>query len=293
VQESPSTSAPTTKQKGNLMRIHAIQTGTVAVPPNQRQGNGTGVMGLIHTFTDRRWTEPLPIYVWVIEHPEGVIVVDTGETAKAMEPGYFPAWHPYFKKVKEWVTPEQEVGPQLQALGIRPNDVRWVVMTHLHTDHAGGLHYFPRSEILVIRRAFELASGMAGQVRGFLPHRWPSWFAPKLIDLAPNPFGPFPSSLKITRVGDVILVPTSGHTDAHVSVVVQDSELSYFFAGDASYTQRFMLDQQIDGIALNAQVARQTLQRIRQFVQTTPTVYLPTHDLESGNRFASKSIVTV
>ena len=274
------------------MRMHVIQTGTVAVPPNQRQGKGTGVLRIINTFTDRRWTEPLPIYAWVIEHPKGVIVIDTGETAKATEPGYFPAWHPYFKKVKEWVTPEQEVGPQLQALGIRPNDVRWVIMTHLHTDHAGGLRHFPKSEILVMRRAFELASGFAGQVRGFLPQHWPSWFAPKLIDLAPDPFGPFPGSLKVTGTADVIIVPTSGHTDAHVSVVVQDSDATYFLAGDASYTQRLMLDQQIDGVGLNAQAARQTLQRIRQFVQTTPTVYLPTHDPESSNRFAGKSVVT-
>ena len=273
------------------MRMHVIQTGTVAVPPNQRQGKGAGVLRLMNTFTDRRWTEPLPIYAWVIEHPEGIIVIDTGETAKATEPGYFPAWHPYFKKVREWVTPEQEIGPQLLALGIRPNDVRWVIMTHLHTDHAGGLHHFPKSEILVMRRAFELASGFAGQVRGFLPQHWPSWFAPKLIDLAPDPLGPFPGSFQVTRTTDVIIVPTSGHTDAHVSVIVKDSDATYFFAGDASYTQRFMLDQQIDGVGLNAQAARQTLQRIRQFVQATPTVYLPTHDPESSNRFAGKSVV--
>ena len=59
--------------------------------------------------------------------------------------------------------PEQEVGPQLEALGIHPNDVRWVIMTHLHTDHAGGLHHFPKSEILVMRRAFKLAAGFAGE----------------------------------------------------------------------------------------------------------------------------------
>ena len=131
-----------------------------------------------------------------------------------------------------------------------------------------------------------------GQVRGFLPQRWPSWFAPELIDLAPNAFGPFPGSFKVTRAGDVIVVPTSGHTDAHVSVVVQDSDRTYFLAGDASYTQRFMLDQQIDGVALDAQAARQTLQRIRQFAQSTPMVYLPTHDPASGDRVVSKSIVT-
>lgn len=48
------------------IKIHAIQTGSVAIRPNQRQGKGTGVLRLINTLTDRRWTEPLPIYVWVI-----------------------------------------------------------------------------------------------------------------------------------------------------------------------------------------------------------------------------------
>jgi glyoxylase-like metal-dependent hydrolase (beta-lactamase superfamily II) len=273
------------------MNIHAIQTGTVVIRPNQRQGKGTGFMRLINTLSDRRWTEPLPIYVWVIEHSEGVIVIDTGETARAMMPGYFPGWHPYFKHVALQVSPEQEIGSQLQTRGIQPNDVRWVILTHLHTDHAGGLHHFPKSEILVMHRAFELATGFAGQTRGFLPHRWPSWFAPKLIDLAPQSFGVFPNSYIVTKAGDVAIVPTSGHTDAHISVILQESEVAYFFAGDTSYTQQLMLDQQIDGVAINAQEARQTLQRIYQFVQATPTVYLPTHDPKSRERLVNKSIV--
>lgn len=275
------------------MNVHAIQTGTVVIRPNQRQGKGTGVMRLINTFSDRHWTEPLPIYAWVIEHPEGVIVIDTGETAQAATTGYFPAWHPYFKNVAMQVTPEQEIGPQLQAIGIHPGNVRWVILTHLHTDHAGGLGHFPKSEILVMRRAFELASGFAGQMRGFLPHRWPSWFAPKLIDLAPVSFGIFPSSYKLTNAGDVFIVPTPGHTEVHVSVLLQDSGLTFFFAGDASYTQQLMLARQIDGVALNDREARQTLLRILQFTQSTPTVYLPTHDPESAKRLAGKNVVTI
>ena len=44
---------------------------------------------------DRNWTDPMPIYAWLIEHPEGLIVVDTGESARVNEPGYPPRWHPY------------------------------------------------------------------------------------------------------------------------------------------------------------------------------------------------------
>lgn len=71
------------------MRVHAIQTGTVAVKTRQRQGVGHGLARPINTLVDREWTEPLPILAWAIEHPEGVIVVDTGETARATEKGYF------------------------------------------------------------------------------------------------------------------------------------------------------------------------------------------------------------
>jgi hypothetical protein len=169
------------------MKVHAIQTGTVAVKERQRSGTGPGPLRLPVTLADRDWTEPLPIYAWVIEHPEGVIVVDTGETARVTTPGYLPRWHPYYRLgVKEWVEPEQEIGPQLRGIGIGPDDVRWLLMTHLHTDHAGGLGHFQGAEILVTRPEFENASGTLGKLRGFLPHRWPEWFSPMLVDLETN-----------------------------------------------------------------------------------------------------------
>ena len=103
------------------MKIHAIQTGTVAITTAWREGVGHGRRRLVHTILDRSWTEPLPIYAFAIEHPEGVIVVDTGESARASQPGYFPRWHPVFRRaVREWVEPEQEIGPQLERLGIEP-----------------------------------------------------------------------------------------------------------------------------------------------------------------------------
>ena len=62
-----------------------------------------------------------PPNAWVVEHPEGLIVIDTGETARASAPGYFPRWHPYFRSgVKEWVQPNEEIAPQLTGLGISP-----------------------------------------------------------------------------------------------------------------------------------------------------------------------------
>src|SRR3954470_11268644 len=193
------------------MKIHAIQTGTVAITHAWREGVGHGRRRLLHAIADRNWTDPLPIYAFAIEHPEGVIVVDTGETSRASQPGYFPSWHPVFRlAVREWVEPEQEIGPQLDRLGIRPGDVRRVVMTHLHTDHAGGLHHFPDAEVLVAREEVAYATGRRGRLRGYPNNRWPTSFDPVELDLESKPYGPFPQSLRLTKAGDVILVPLPG-----------------------------------------------------------------------------------
>lgn len=276
------------------MRMHAVQTGTVIVKESQRSGSrGNGPLRLMSTLADRRWTERLPIYAWAIEHPEGVIVIDTGETARTAESGYFPWWHPYYRLgAKMFVQPEEEVGPQLRKLGIAPGDVRWLVMTHLHTDHAGGLHHFPQAEILVTWTEYELASGWTGRLNGFLPHRWPDWFAPRLVDFTPAPVGPFPRSFTLTQAGDVHLVPTPGHTGGHMSVIVEDGNLSYFFAGDASYTERLMREQVVDGVTFDNQVAQQTLAHTLAYVQSQPTVYLPSHDPDAAARLAARQTVS-
>jgi N-acyl homoserine lactone hydrolase len=272
------------------MRIHALQTGTVMVKTRQLEGVGRGPVRAINTMRDREWTDPLPIHAWAIEHPEGVIVVDTGETARATAPGYFPRWHPYFRlAVRVSVTPQQEIGPALRAAGIEPGDVRWVVLTHLHTDHAGGLEHFPQSEVLVSRTEFETASGFMGKLRGYLPHRWPAWLAPRIIDFRPEPYGPFPSSVALTEAGDVRIVATPGHTNGHVSVVLEeDEDLRVFFAGDTSYTEELMLAGAVDGVAPDPAQARETLERIGRFARDQRVVYLPAHDPAAAERLAER-----
>ena len=271
------------------MKIHAIQTGTVAITTKWREGVGHGRHRLVNTLLDGNWTEPLPIYAFAIEHPEGVIVVDTGETARVSEPGYFPRWQPFFRfAVREQVRPEEEIGPQLEQLGILPSDIRRVVMTHLHTDHAGGLHHFPDNEILVSRAEFDYAVGLRGRLRGYPNKRWPTWFRPTPIELPPVPFGPFPASMALTEEGDVTLVPVPGHTPGQVAVVVEDGDHAVFLGADSAYTQDALLRSVVDGVGPDEAAERLTHERIRAYAAETPTVYLAAHDPETGARLTER-----
>lgn len=62
------------------MKIYPIRTGSVWVKKAQRQGVGSGVARRARMFLDTEWSEELPILAWLIDHPEGPFVVDTGDT---------------------------------------------------------------------------------------------------------------------------------------------------------------------------------------------------------------------
>jgi N-acyl homoserine lactone hydrolase len=271
------------------LNVHAITTGFVQIKARQMHSPvASRAVRLIGLFADRDWSDWLPIHAWLIEHPEGLIVVDTGESGHPT-PG-LP--HPYAAlNVRFRVQPEDEIGLQLERLGFKPRDVRHVVMTHLHTDHDGGIKYFPNAEFIVAPNEYAEARGFMGRLRGYVPQRWPKDWEPKLVNLKPQPFGPFAQSHRLTRAGDVVIVSTPGHTAQHRSVIVQDGETSLFLAGDTSYTQQAMLQGWVDGVGPDAHVEQDTLERIRRFALERPTVYLPTHDPESSVRLEARQAV--
>ena len=100
-----------------------------------------------------------------------------------------------------------------------------------------------------------------------------------------------PDFMKKMKAGDIILVPRSGHTEAHISVILKTPDLNYLFAGDTSYTQELMLRGKIDGVSSRAKDAYETIHNIQQFTATVPTVYMPSHDPASDKRLDNKEVV--
>ncbi len=275
------------------VKVHAIRTGFVQVRRSQQQSKGTGLTRAANMLFDPEWTDWLPIYAWAIEHDEGVILVDTGETSRVHQRGYFPIWHPFYRRAAHFsVHPDEEIGAQLRSLGIASRDVSQVVLTHLHTDHAGGLTDLTNARFWVSEQEYERASGIGGRIQGYLPHRWPRWWKPNFIRCDHGPLGPFESSMSLTRAGDVLIVPTPGHTPHHVSVVVRGSP-SLFIAGDTSYNQQMLLDGKVDGVSPSVDVAKATHAKIVALAKEQPLVYLPSHDPESPERLTNRSVLAV
>ena len=273
------------------MRVHAIQTGLVQVKRSQVVGRGHGFGRRLAPLVDSEWSDWLPTFAYAVEHRDGVLLVDAGASAGLMR---LPRWHPYFRfAVRFAIEPDEEAAPKLAALGVGRKDVRQIVLTHMHIDHDGGLSGFPDSEVLVAPGELRTASGLAGQLRGYLPQRWPKGFDPKPLALEARPYGPFARSRRLTADGTIVAVATPGHTADHMSVIVEDGDAAVFIAGDASYDEAAMLAGLVDGVAPDEGAAQATLAAIRAFASSRPTIYLPAHDPDAAGRLAGRRRVPV
>lgn len=183
------------------------------------------------------WGEhTLPVNVFLVEHPQGLCLLDAGQTARAALPGHFPRWHPFFRLARFELAPEDEVAPQLRRLGFCPRDVRWVVLSHLHTDHVGGLGAFAHAHVAVARPEWDRATGLAGRLRGYLPQYWPAGVEPRLVDFTDEPVGPFPASYDLAGDGTLLLVPTPGHTPGHMALLVRAGTGRWLLCGDVAHS---------------------------------------------------------
>jgi N-acyl homoserine lactone hydrolase len=266
------------------VHVHAIETGRLI--GNKTFLRGTGWLSLLR----RRESFEFPVYSYVVEHPDGHIAIDTGLDAAVRVPRLQQRFAP-----RPVARPGHEIADRMRAEGLRPEDVRTVVITHLDWDHAGGVGAFSNAEVLVHRPEYEFASSAMGRMR-YQPRLWPTDFEPTLYDLDPEPYGPFPESK--TLAPDVRLVPIPGHSIAQVGAIVRANGHALLFAADHMLRQDWFVEDCRAGRLLGLgvffpELARETSRRIHRFAQDTPTVLLPAHDADAPTRLATMERLTL
>ena len=102
--------------------------------------------------------------------------------------------------------------------------------------------------------------------------------------------GPFPASHQISKDGRIFMVPTPGHAKGHVSVVVRGEDMTYFLAGDATYTEANLRAEKADGVTYDPALSEATLRAIKQFASQEPTIILPAHDPDGPVRLWNREI---
>ncbi|HMR33488.1 MAG TPA: hypothetical protein PKA13_18715 [Geminicoccaceae bacterium] len=83
-----------------MIRITPIQTGRARMKTAQARGREgrSALARKLDIFLDDSWIVDLPILAWLVEHPEGRFLVDTGDTTANSTPGYLSWWNPFFTR---------------------------------------------------------------------------------------------------------------------------------------------------------------------------------------------------
>jgi len=263
-----------------MIRITPIRTGSVSMTKPFIESSGfIRPLRQLGAASSNSWIKDMPILCWLIEHPEGNILIDAGQTRKGAQNN---------GTQQTTVYKEDELAYQLTQLGLGPQDIHFVVLTHLHHDHINGLLAFPRANIIVADREYKAAKRLGRQRLGYFPRKWPKWFDPERIRYKDKGIGPFESGLKLTKAGDIMLVPTPGHTPGHQSVLVYANDVLYMLAGDLTYMERQLVKKKINANTSSLRKARDTFERVHRLIKDFPVVYLPSHDPESLLRFGSR-----
>lgn len=271
-----------------MIKIHVFHTGKVCVSPNLPFGGDCSTFkaaGLWLPMSKRLW---LPVSAYLIEHPKGKILVDCGWHREMSPDGVFDkkaqikslGSRMLYRINQGMIEKGSAIDEQLAKMGIKPEDLDYVLLTHLDCDHANGLKLVSVAKhILVSREEMEFAGNGSLTNRVRYQRKWWEGVDMTLFDWNGNE-GPFGKSYDLFGDGSIEMINIPGHSDGQCAVKLTGSDDHFvLLVGDGGYATRSWRDMITSGIAEDKNQQRQSLQWIRELSQDTLCVEtLANHD---------------
>ena len=164
----------------------------------------------------------------------------------------------------------------LAALGYKPEQVTKILLTHKHSDHSGELKSFPNAKIYV--NADEVSAAELQGVSNIVP-----------VSFNDGAYYNFPESQKISD--GVYYVKAKGHTNGNSIIIAENNGLFYMLHGDITYVDEALYENKLSVVFEDLAAARETLDRVREFVRNHPTVYCGTHTPQGYENLEANRVI--
>jgi len=213
----------------------------------------------------------LPIPSFLIEHPKGRALYDTG-------------MHPQLRtdakgRVGERVVrmfdfsrfgPKDDIKSKLESIDRDPGKIDFIISSHLHFDHAGGNEFVPNATVIVQRREWEVGMAPESEAKfGFYKADYDKGHKVKQVEGEHDVFGD----------GSVVCIPTYGHTPGHQSLRVRTEKSEIVLTGDACYFCRTLKERRLPARMFDREQMLASLDRL-EVLEKGGAKLIFGHDLE-------------
>jgi glyoxylase-like metal-dependent hydrolase (beta-lactamase superfamily II) len=255
--------------RGPMMKMHILDCGTITMPRN-------AIFADEQAGKNQEGTITIPVEAFLIEHEDGYVLFDTACDPEGMSGRWPEAFRacPYIAGERGYL-PER-----LAEIGIAPEDIQYVVASHLHLDHAGCLKYFAKARIYVNSEEFAMTLRAFFRKEGLgahIPSDIESWLDSGLT------WQPIPADiLELELVKGVsILNFGSGHSWGMLGLYVElPHSGSFLLVSDAAYTKEsFDLPPIMPAFLEDKQGYIATLDRIKRIASERNATIICGHDL--------------
>jgi N-acyl homoserine lactone hydrolase len=222
----------------------------------------------------------VPVPYFLIEHPKGYVLFDTGNALEVAQDknkhwkGIVQAYDPVMKE-DEWCV------NQIKKVGVKPEDIKYVILSHLHLDHAGGVGHFPNAKYIVQRDELHFAYVPDYYMKGAYIRadfdKDVDWF---ILEGWRN------DKFDVFGDGSLIIYFTPGHTPGHQSLLVNlEKDGPMFLTADSCYTSENIDEDVLPGLCWGPQEAVRSIQRMRYLRDQFGVKIVTGHDPEGWKTF--------
>ncbi|MCV3763519.1 N-acyl homoserine lactonase family protein [Companilactobacillus farciminis] len=244
------------------IKIHILHTGLVkvdrALPFHGEYRNPLAFTGL---FRSEKNQVILPVSSYLIEHPHGLILIDTGWN-KLVRQSNWKELGPQVQINTGYLPMGWSVDERLAALGYKPSDIDYLLLSHLHCDHVSGLKQVKDAKnILVSEPELRIANKLP---MVYLPHEW------KGVNLQTYQYdhtdiGPFNESFDLFGDGSIVQIHTPGHASGMSATRIQGSDGKFvLLAADTGYSSMSWEKMLTPGICTSRKKAITSLGWVRE-----------------------------
>lgn len=239
------------------INIHILHCGSARVDEALAyRESGLNPFAFTGIFRSSRHRISLPLSCYLIEHPKGLILVDTG-------------WHPQVRTspvkalgvmqsmLSKVELPEGKAAvEQLSKLGYSPSDIDYLVLTHLHADHVSGLETLSDAQRILVSD-IELKAARSNPIV-YTSRMW-SGTRLETFSFQQSTFGPEQLAFDLFNDGSVLLVSTPGHTPGLTSLLVRSGEQFVLLCADVAYSRRSWKEMILPGLTTSKSKAKRAL----------------------------------